>query len=61
MANGEAHIVLHCLVFPAMEVGSDQAGGDILLYELIHQKVDCREWCCSHFACTLFNEILLPS
>ena len=34
---------------------------EILLYELIHQKVDCREWCCSHFACTLFNEILLSS
>ena len=27
MANGEAHVVLHCLVFPAMEVGGDQAGG----------------------------------
>ena len=27
MDNGEAHVVLHCLVFPAMEVGGDQAGG----------------------------------
>ena len=27
MANGEAHIVLHCLVFSPMEVGVDQAGG----------------------------------
>ena len=27
MANGEAHVVLHCLVFPVMEVGGDQAGG----------------------------------
>ena len=27
MANGEVHVVLHCLVFPAMEVGGDQAGG----------------------------------
>ena len=34
---------------------------EILLYELIHEKVDCREWCCSHIACTLFNKILLPS
>ena len=22
---------------------------EILLYELIHQKVDCREWSCGHF------------
>ena len=22
---------------------------EILLYELIHQKVDCREWPCGHF------------
>ena len=27
MANGEADIVLHCLVFSPMEVGVDQAGG----------------------------------
>ena len=27
MANGETQIVLHCLVFPAIEVGGDQADG----------------------------------
>ena len=27
MTRGEAHIVLHCLVFPLMEVGGYQAGG----------------------------------
>ena len=27
MANGEADVVLHCLVFPAMEVGGHQADG----------------------------------
>ena len=27
MANSDAHIVLHCLVFPPMEVVGDQKGG----------------------------------
>ena len=27
MANSDAHIVLHCLVFPPMEVVGDQTGG----------------------------------
>ena len=27
MANSEAHIVLHCLVFSPLEVGGEKAGG----------------------------------
>ena len=27
MANGDTHIVLHCLVFSPMEVGGEEAGG----------------------------------